>query len=493
MSETVSNDYVSMINKKGSGYNIPVIVNAIVDAAIAPNRAIVTAKKEEVDAAISGMATLKSSMQLSQKNVKNVMAKFPYSIKVSPDSNNTTASVIDASKATTGTNILPNVLRAKQSISEFSGFTSLSQTMAAARTLTITLGSYPGNKTLAEFEHSNFTRDTGVAAATVNITTSTTLAEVANLINSKPGVFAEVVQTSDVPSTFSLIVKGETGLNNAIKIEDSISSGTDANRFTSSSGSFGNRNQFRQAATNAVFKLNGLSVSREINTVTDLVPGIQLNLLADKTAAQTITTSVSSSNIQSNVESLIAELNAYKADLDKLGFLDEFGDENGELVNNAFLQNAQQKLTKLVSSPIKGYSNGNIHFVEFGIKTTKDGSYEFDKKTFDRTFSRSPEKFDALTEDKNFSSNPNVFIFSTSNSSLPQGVHTFTDSGDVLDTGTGNAKNLSRTGSGPFEFTTTDYPGFVLQTNSGTPGDFTFLVGRRVKTILSNFLTDSLS
>jgi hypothetical protein len=37
MSQTISNDYVSMINKSGSGYNIPEIVDAIVDAAIVPS------------------------------------------------------------------------------------------------------------------------------------------------------------------------------------------------------------------------------------------------------------------------------------------------------------------------------------------------------------------------------------------------------------------------------------------------------------------------
>jgi len=36
MAGPISNDYVSMINKKGSGYNIPVIVDAIVNAEIDP-------------------------------------------------------------------------------------------------------------------------------------------------------------------------------------------------------------------------------------------------------------------------------------------------------------------------------------------------------------------------------------------------------------------------------------------------------------------------
>ena len=55
MSQTISNDYVSMINKSGSGYNIPEIVDAIVDAAIVPVKEVVTAQKEKVETSISGM------------------------------------------------------------------------------------------------------------------------------------------------------------------------------------------------------------------------------------------------------------------------------------------------------------------------------------------------------------------------------------------------------------------------------------------------------
>jgi len=47
MSQTISNDYVSMINKSGSGYNIPEIVDAIVDAAIVPVSSVGRSLSEE--------------------------------------------------------------------------------------------------------------------------------------------------------------------------------------------------------------------------------------------------------------------------------------------------------------------------------------------------------------------------------------------------------------------------------------------------------------
>jgi flagellar hook-associated protein 2 len=492
MSETISNDYVSMINKKGSGYNIPVIVDAIVNAEIAPIKAIVNQKKDKVDTAISGMATLKSTMQISQTNVKTLMPNSQYAVKLSPNSNFGRASVIDSSKVTAATNTLTDVSIATEMMFEYSGFTSASQNMAANRTLTIELGNYDNSGGLGSAGFNDFVKDADVG--TVSVTTGTTLTELAVLINAKAGVFAEVVQMSDVPPTFSLIVKGETGLKNAVKIADSQSSGTDADRFKSDSGSFATKNQMRQFSTNAEFKLNGLSISREKNTVTDLIPGIQVDLLASRNNAQTITTTMSSSNIQSNVEGLIAELNAYKTDLKKLGFIDEVGNENGELANNAFLQTANRKLAKLIASPIKGYGDNNIYLAEFGIKTSKDGSYVFDKTTFDRTFLRNPEKFNALSSDTAYSSNPNVVVFATTTSTIPLGKHTFTDLGDVLNLNTGITKKLNTTGSAPaISLTTPDYPGFSIGTTTANPGDFNIYIGRSVKTILSNFFTESLS
>ena len=487
MSETISNDYVSMINKKGSGYNIPVIVDAIVDAAMAPIKTIVNQQKEKVDTAISGMASLKSTMQISQTNVKTLMPTSPYAIKVSPNSNFSRASVIDASKVTAATNTLTDVSIATQMMFEYSDFSTASDRISA-RVLTIKLGNY--NNALSLGSSNTFTHDSSVATTTVNITAGTTLSEVAELINSKPGVFAEVVQMSDVPSTFSLIVKGETGFKNAVNIADNASD----NRFQSHSGSFSSKNQMRQYSTNAEFKLNGLAVSREKNTVTDLIPGIQIDLLASRNNVQTITTTMSSSNIQSNVEGLIAELNAYKADLKKLGFIDEVGNENGELANNAFLRTANQKLAKLIASPIKGYGDNNIYFAEFGVKTSKDGSYVFDKKAFDRTFLRNPEKFNALSSDTSYSSNPNVVVFSTLTSTIPPGKHTFDDSKDVLTLNTGDTKSLNSAGSSPaFTLTTPDYPGFSLGTITANTGDFDIYIGRSVKTILANFFTEALS
>ena len=87
-----------------------------------------------------------------------------------------------------------------------------------------------------------------------------------------------------------------------------------------------------------------------------LLPGVEVELLSSRPQAQSTTITKSSENIQKTVETLIADLNAYKSDLNTLGFIDEVGDENGELAqNSSFLRNAKRKLTNLMTAPIVGF------------------------------------------------------------------------------------------------------------------------------------------
>ena len=487
MSDTISNDYVSMINKTGSGYNIPVIVDAIVDAEISAVKEIVTAKKDKVDAAISGMAVLKSSMQVSQANVTTIMGQSHLSLGVTPNSDYVSASISDHSALIESSNILSDVTIAKPFIFEMPGFSSATYAVQNARSLSVKFGEYssPSNPTFDGFTQNGNT-------TTISVSVGDTLTEIAAQLDAIVGVSAKVVQKSASGSAFSLLITSETGAQNSISIDDSDGSSSEANMFkTASGGSY--PNSFIQSATDAAFKFNGVDISRETNTVTDLVAGLHIKLLSNVSGDQIIQTSLSQSNIQQNVESLIGELNAYKADLNALGFVDEVGDESGQLANNAYLRSTKQKLMNLMTAPITGFGEADIHFVEFGIKTAVDGSYVFDQTTFDRTFLNAPEKFDALTQDKAYASDPNVFVYAATDSDVPSGKHTFTDSDDKLNAGTTGEKSMSFTGSGPFAFSTPDYPGFVFETASSTPGDLSIYVGRSAKTKLFDFFSEALA
>jgi flagellar hook-associated protein 2 len=474
MSQTISNDYVSMINKSGSGYNIPEIVDAIVDAAIVPVKELVNAQKEKVETSISGMGTLKSSMSATQTLVNSMSSSSRFTLKQSPNSDFIRSTVVDQALVTEGLHTFENVEIAKPQIWRADGETTISD-----QTITIEFGTNGAND--SGWTPSNPARSVDV------VLSGDTLSSAVSKLNNIAGLTAEIVQLNSNSSDYSVVLTSETGTKNGFKMTNDASTGwTTANSVTG---------DFFQQAVDATFDLNGQSYSRSSNKISDIIAGVEVELLSRKPEAQSTIITKSPENIKKIVETLVADLNAYKADLNALGFIDEVGDENGDLAHSSFLRNAKRKFTNFMTEPIAGFGDNDIYFVDFGIKTAKDGSYVFDQTSFDRTYTNSPEKFDALTEDRAYASDPNVFVFASADSAIPEGKHTFTDSNDRLSYGTSSVKDLAYSGpvSGKYDFSTSDYPGFLFQTSSPTPGNLDIYVGRSAKTKLLNFFSDALA
>ena len=58
----MSVDYLSALNKNGSGFNITQIVDSIVQAEVEPKRASITKKTSDIEAQVSELATFKSNI-----------------------------------------------------------------------------------------------------------------------------------------------------------------------------------------------------------------------------------------------------------------------------------------------------------------------------------------------------------------------------------------------------------------------------------------------
>ena len=465
MSGTISNDYVSMINKTGSGYNIPVIVDAIVDAAITPVKDIVTAQKNKVDAAVTGMAALKSSMLLSQTTMNKMSGSSDYTLS-SADTKTVTLSVNDRSKLASFSKDITDVTIAKPMIFTVKSWSSPTQAYAQDY-IDITING------------------SAIPRLDTDGTNATTLTQRLNAIT---GLKAELIKAD---TTYTMVVTSDLGSNFTMTSENAAS-----DKMNTEQSPLNSLSTKVQSGANATFKLDGATITRSTNTISDLIDGVTINLVANNSATPTkISSALSSTKIQETVEGLITELNAYKADLNALGFIDPNGDENGDLANSGQIRNAKRRLTNLMSTPISGYGDTNIHFVDFGIKTAKDGSYVFDQLTFNRTFKNSPEKFNALTQDKAYASDPNVYVYSTPNSALPQGKYSFRQSDINLLFESTSLTTLTRSGpvSGTYTFQdSSNYAGFLFSTNDASPADFDLYIGRSAKTKLFNFFNEGL-
>ena len=411
MAGAVNNDYISMINKKGSGYNIPVIVEAIVNSEIDPIRSNVTAKKETTDAAVSGLASLKSSAKLTQTAINAMTNLSDYSLATSK-AGTLSVTASDSSEIRSFTKTITELRIALPQIHSVQNFTA--DPFGAGtnvQTLTITATAAP---------HANL-------AAPISVLATDNVYSLAARLSAVPGLTAEVIDPGGVAADrFRLLITSEAGAAGAFTITSNLG----VNKMTTAPHA---QNSVIQTARNASFKMDNIPITRGTNTIDDLLDGVTVNLLADDTTGQTkITSTLSSASVQASVENLIKELNFYKADMAALGFVDANGDADGELAQNSYLRSAERQFQKLISTPILGYTvsgerNRKIHFVDFGVKTARDGTLVFDKKTFDRTFAKEPDKFDALTLNVQYSDDPNVQVFATATSTMPTGEHQFTN------------------------------------------------------------------
>ena len=473
MSQTISNDYVSMINKRGSGYDIPEIVDAIVAAEIEPVKEIVTAQKEQVGASISGMSVLKSSMLATQTLVNSMSSGSLFTSNHSPNSNYMRSTIVDQASLKEGSNLFENVVIAKPQIWRADGETAI-----ADQTITIEFGNNGAND-------GGWTPSSPVRSADVVLSGDTLVSAVAKL-NNVTGLTAEIVQLDSNSSEYSVVLTSETGAKNGFKMTNNAGTLWKTDNGTG---------DFFQQSLDATFDLNGQSYSRSSNNITDIIPGLQVELLSSRTDEQSITVTKSSESIQKIVETLIADLNAYKSDLNTLGFIDEAGDEDGELVNSSFLRTAKRHFARLMTEPITGFGDTNIYFVEFGIKTGKDGTYIFDQKSFDRTYSNTPDKFDALTQDKVYSSDPLSSPTSLPDSGLPPGKYEYRQSSETLfSVNTSQSLATSVSGSGSdYRRSVDEYAGFLLNTYYSNPTNYDIYVGHSAKTKINNFFANALS
>jgi len=152
----------------------------------------------------------------------------------------------------------------------------------------------------------------GGSKSDVTITSTMTLQDVADAINaqsSTSNVGASIVQVSS--GSYQLVL---TGTNDAADISYTSASGDDIlNKLgvTDSSGAFSN---VLQAAQSAQFTLDGISMTRNSNDITDVLDGVTFDLLQATPSGTSIKVSIGpdTSQISSALQTFVTNYNAYR-------------------------------------------------------------------------------------------------------------------------------------------------------------------------------------
>ena len=482
MVDVAKPDYLSLVNKSGSGFNISELVTAMVSAEIEPRRTLENDKLKKTETAISGLSYLNSQVTKTMSNFTTISSDKFFSA-VSTNSSGVELTITDETKAADGTISIANVATAKKMVFEFAGFTSLGGSFSAD--LAINFGKWSESSGTYSFTASG-------TSVNVDQFSGKTLQEVADILDAVDGISAQIIDKTGTNNNYSLTITGDsTGAFAGFQIVDSLA-GKDGRWETPTDPSADSyTNNYNQLASDASFDFNGVTLSRTTNSISDLIAGSTLELKSDFSSTATITTARSKSAIIQTINDTIFSLNEFKAEIDKLTEI-VVGGDNGPLAMDPAVSKLKSDFKKLSVAPISGYVDSDIYLTELGIKTNTKGEFYLDETIFNRTYTNNPERFSAL-KDQNLTTNKSSVVATQSEyTAIPPGQYVVSDntgSWKLGDTVSLTREDLSDGGS---SFLTSSYPGLLLTSKARDPGDFTLYAGTSFSKKIIDLMNDVL-
>ena len=473
-------DYLSAINRQGSGLNITELVDGLVDAETAPQVDRIQKDIDNRNAAISGYAMVANELGKLQTFTDSLSGSSAFSVNSNSSSVEVKVNNQAEAKAFNAQISISSLAQAQTL--EFSGFSSKTDAINLG-SIAIDFGSWSGD---------NFTINSAKTSQTVTVSSANnTLNGLAESLAAIEGVNATVTDKGD--GTFSLIVNSDTGAKNSLRLsvtEDASDTGLAAFDTTSN-----NASKQVVAAQDATINLNGVSITRESNVVTDLIDGYEFKLNATTSSAA----SVSSITDQAVAFSKISEfVNTYNSVSSTIGALTQNGvngQEKGVLARDITVKSIQRNLRSILTSELPGYGERGRYLSELGVKTMRDGTISVNESDFNKAFEKEPILFDVIVNSMATSDNALVSASQTSTVLIPKaGSYNFVSNNDGTATLGGTALSASTLADGTNQYisTTGDTKGLRL-TVSGNVSTATVFYGQSLADKLSSFIEDMVS
>ena len=234
--------------------------------------------------------------------------------------------------------------------------------------------------------------------------------------NAKMGVTASIVNNG---SGYVLSINAQAGLNNQLKIDvdegATAPENTDAtglSRFAYDAAIPGFTTQ-KQIGTDANLTVNGLSVTRSSNTITDLVEGLTLDLLKSA-PGETVSITVSDDKTfaKQTTRDFVDAYNALLTELEPVIGFDKENDKRGSLSNDALAKSIVGQMRNIFASGVPGMSENAVFtaLTNLGIRTELDGTLTIKDEEFDKAFSERFEDIQKMLAPAKASSNSGILV-----------------------------------------------------------------------------------
>ena len=374
-------DILSSLNTGGSGLNISELTDTLTKAEIEPRKSLISQRIDTAELRLSGYERLRGQTETLNEMLTLMRQLSPLAVR--SDTSAVRATISDATALDlTSAQVAVDRLATSQ-VLNFTGQASPDAELGAG-SLTVALGSWSGDTPPV------FTQGPGTAN-TITFAAGSTLSDVAEALNLLEGVSARIIDSGD--GTFSLGVTSDTGTANALRFSASADSDPRLAALDFAADPTGVQ---VQAAGNAELRLNGIPVTRASNTVTDLLPGVDLALTAP-TAAATITATPDTDGSLEVMQGFVDMINATRAlfsDLTARGFgsADSAGDLAGDTLTESLMRGMESVLAR-------GFGSADTHLADIGVMTERDGRLSLDAAKFTAALTANPALLDPLVRD----------------------------------------------------------------------------------------------
>lgn len=136
-------------------------------------------------------------------------------------------------------------------------------------------------------------------------------------------------------------------------------------------------------AQNADFKVNGVTVSKTSNTVSDVIQGVTLTLSKVTASPATLTVARDTAAVSSSITSFVKAYNDLAATLKNISAYDAASQKGAILQGDSTVRSLQSQLRSMLSTPVVGTSCELTTLSDVGVTFQKDGTLKLDQTKLD--------------------------------------------------------------------------------------------------------------
>lgn len=404
----------SIVSSTGaSGLPIDSLVTAQMQAEQQPITDIKT-KISSYNTKLSAYSTLKSGLSTFQTAVDKLATAAKFNAQSVTASDTTSISATANGTAVLGSySVSVTQLATSQKLAS-SAYSSATDIVGTGK-LTISFGTYTAANGGTP---ASFTANADKTDLTIDITSSNnTLAGIRDAINAKnASVSASIV--NDGSGNRLVITSKDTGEVNSLKISvaDDDGNNTDTGGLSALAydplASSNNMTQMT-AAKNALLTVDGMSISKASNTVSDVIQGVTLTLKTVTSASNTLSVGTDTDTIQASVQSFVDAYNALNTSMRSLTkFVSAGSTSNGALLGDSTARNIMVKLKSMLSASSPTATTYKT-LSDIGVSMGSDGALSLDSTKLQKAVTTNVSDVAKLFSPSATSTDPQVTFISS--------------------------------------------------------------------------------